>query len=44
MQNGDFSVNAQMKALSDKKSKNMEWKRNKLNSLKNAWKIREGLD
>lgn len=42
--NGDLSVNAQLKALQEKKFRNMEWKKNKLNSLKAAWKIREGLD
>ncbi|XP_077291076.1 mitochondrial translation release factor in rescue [Arctopsyche grandis] len=44
IQNGNQSVNQQIKALEEKKSNVSYHKKGKLDALKSAWKIREGID
>lgn len=41
--NGENSVEAQKKKVTDRKYKNSEYKRKKLAKLKAEWKEREGL-
>lgn len=42
IENGDQSIEAQKKAIADKKSAHKEWKRKKLETLKKDWINREG--